>query len=56
MGNTLSYHCEDPANEGPGINLQMLKSMILPPPNISQRERSSASTRMNNSDESPVHP
>ena len=44
MGNTLSYHSEGPANEGPGINLQMLKSMILPPPARSQRERDSAST------------
>ena len=44
MGNTLSYISEDPANEGPGINLKMLRDMFLPPPTPSQRERSSAST------------
>ena len=44
MGNTLSYISEDPANEGPGINLQMLKKMIMPPPDESQRARSAAST------------
>ena len=54
MGNTLSYHSEDPANEGPGINLLMLKRMFLPPPDESQHARSAASTRMNISDEPSV--
>ena len=40
MGNTLSYISEDPANEGPGINLKVLRDMFLPPPTPSQRERS----------------
>ena len=55
MGNVLSHNTEGPANEGPGINLKLLKEMILPPPIRSQHERSRASTRMNSIDESDVY-
>ena len=54
MGHTFSRVTEDPAN-GPGINLQYLKEIFLPPPKESQRARSSASTRMNKPDRPHVN-